>query len=104
MVLCRKCAHTTRLAMLTCPRCGFALPYWRSRHWRIDFDPAGATAGKDCPRCGQLTTRRRSPLWVRPIRFVSRHRCSYRTCDGCGWHGIAFHRRSRDTAERRQTA
>ena len=94
MVLCRKCAHTTRLAMLACPRCGFALPYWRSRHWRPHFAPGGATLGKDCPRCGSRTARQPSPLWARPIRLLTLHRCSYRACSRCTWHGVAFHARS----------
>ena len=94
MVLCRKCAHTTRLGMLSCPRCGYALPYWRSKRWRMHVDPAGVTSGKDCPRCGAPTKRRPSPAWVKPIRALSMHHCSYRTCDGCGWHGVSFHARS----------
>jgi hypothetical protein len=94
VVLCRKCAHTVSPAMARCPRCGFAAPYWRSRRWRIRLNLAGAARGKECPRCGRPTTRRPSPAWVKPIRLATMHRCSYRTCEGCGWHGVAFHART----------
>jgi hypothetical protein len=93
VVLCRKCAFPTRPTMASCPRCGWALPYWRSRRWRVHLNVGGAALGKHCPRCGFQTTRRPSPWGVRIVRFLTRHRCSYRTC-GCGWHGVAFHART----------
>lgn len=91
MVLCRKCAHTTSPAMFACPRCGFALPYWRSRKWRLRILSAGVTAGRHCPRCREETTRRPAPLWVKPFQLLTLRHCSYRTCERCSWHGIAFH-------------
>jgi len=90
MVLCRKCAHTTRLTMLSCPRCGFALPYWRSRKWRMEYRGGGVAVGKHCPRCGRETSRKRSPLLLKPLRAALGERCSYRHCT-CGWSGLAFH-------------
>ena len=94
MVLCRKCAHTAYPSMLACPRCGFALPYWRSRRWRIRLLSAGATTGKRCPSCRAQTTRRPAPLWVKSFQLLTLRRCSYRTCERCGWHGISFHART----------
>ncbi|HET7232094.1 MAG TPA: hypothetical protein VFJ16_18955 [Longimicrobium sp.] len=93
MVLCRKCAHVTHLTTLNCPRCGFVLPYWRSRRWgtRRRLEPPGATAGKRCPTCAGATTRERSPAWLKPLRFLLGPRCSYRVCHGCSWRGVAFH-------------
>lgn len=90
MVLCRKCAHTTRLTMLSCPRCGFTLPYWRSRKWRVQYRGAGIALGKACPRCGRGTTRERTPLLLKPLRTLLGARSSYRHCT-CGWSGVAFH-------------
>ncbi|HYH80130.1 MAG TPA: hypothetical protein VEX86_10035 [Longimicrobium sp.] len=90
MVLCRQCSHTTRLTMLNCPRCGYSLPYWRSRRWRVRYEGGGVTVGKKCPWCGRTTRRQRTPLLLKPMRSLSGQRCSYRTCN-CGWSGIAFH-------------
>ena len=76
--------------MLRCPRCGYALPYWRSRRWRLRLGPPGVAFGRRCPRCGRETARNRSPLWLKPLRLLLGQRCSYREC-GCGWRGAAFH-------------
>ncbi|HEX8906974.1 MAG TPA: hypothetical protein VF771_19135 [Longimicrobiaceae bacterium] len=103
MILCRKCAHTAVPSMLRCPRCGFALPYWRPRRRKARTSSVGTVAGKDCPRCGVYTTRQRSPGWLRPLRVLTFHRCSYRTCQACGWHGVAFHART-PSRGREQTA
>lgn len=94
MVLCRKCAYPATPVMTSCARCGWALPYWRSRRWRVRLDVGGAALGKHCPRCARQTTRRASPWGVRMVRFLTLRRCSYRTCDACGWHGVAFHART----------
>ncbi|HEX2202465.1 MAG TPA: hypothetical protein VHG91_04180 [Longimicrobium sp.] len=88
---------------MSCPRCGWSFPWYRSRRWKPDFSHAlGLAVGKRCPRCDRPTTRRRSPLWLKPLRVVSLHRCSYRTCDGCGWRGAAFHGRGHEQARRRR--
>jgi hypothetical protein len=44
-----------------------------------------------CPCCDQETTRRRTPLWLKPLRIALGSRCSYRRCRLCGWQGLAFH-------------
>ena len=96
MVLCRKCAHMVRVTTLRCPRCGWAFPYFRSRRWKPRLpNPLRAFAfGKHCPRCGRRSSRRTSPSWFRPLRVLTLHRCSYRSCDACGWQGGAFHGRT----------
>jgi hypothetical protein len=93
MILCRKCAHTVRFTTLRCPRCGWLLPYWRSRRWKPELDLSGPAWGKHCPRCRRRTVRQRPPLWFRPLRLLTLGRSSYRTCTACGWRGPAFHRR-----------
>jgi hypothetical protein len=90
-VLCRNCAHTTSLAMVRCPRCGYALPYWRSRRWHLRVRLPRPALGRACPVCGEETDRRRSSLAVKALRLVTFDRCSSRTCRACGWKGIAFH-------------
>lgn len=90
MVLCRNCAHTTRLTMVNCPRCGYTLPYWRSRRWGIKLPSLGLVVGRQCPRCGRESTRQRTPLLLKPLRLLGGDRCSYRKCT-CGWAGLAFH-------------
>lgn len=102
MVLCRKCAHTVRITTGRCPRCGWALPYFRSRRWkpRLSETLSSFTVGKDCPRCGRRTKRQATPPGVRPLRLLSLRRCSYRSCAACGWRGTAFHGRT----ERRSSA
>ncbi len=95
MVLCHKCAHLVKATTLHCPRCGWALPYYRSRRWKPRLERVILfSTGKDCPRCGRRTVRLRSPLWFRPVRAVAMHRASYRECKGCGWQGAAFHDRT----------
>jgi rRNA maturation protein Nop10 len=98
MVLCRKCANTVRRTTLRCPRCGWALPYYRSRRWKPRIPRAALfAAGKDCPRCGRRTERIHSPLWFRAVRVFAKQRASYRKCKGCRWQGASFH--GRDEAD-----
>jgi hypothetical protein len=100
MVLCRKCAHATHISALSCSRCGYALPYWRSRRWRVEVGLPRLTVGKRCPLCKTTTHRQRTPLWARPLRTLTLHHCSQRSCPRCGWRGFAFHRRSQRQKQR----
>jgi hypothetical protein len=101
MVLCRSCAHKVGLRTLACPRCGWLLPYYRSRHWKPRMPLARPAVGKSCPRCRERTTRQHTPLWLLPVRLLTLHRCSYRSCTVCGWRGAAFHGRSHGKRRRR---
>ncbi|HYJ79065.1 MAG TPA: hypothetical protein VEW03_05675 [Longimicrobiaceae bacterium] len=103
MVLCRKCAHKVGLRTLACPRCGWRLPYYRSRHWKPRMALNRPAMGKSCPRCGERTSRQHTPLWLRPVRLLTLHRCSYRGCPACGWRGAAFHARSHGKRRRRSS-
>jgi hypothetical protein len=77
--------------MLSCPRCAYAFPYWRSRRWRPRWNLPAMATGRVCPVCERSTTRRPSPLWARPLRLLLGARCSYRHCTVCGWRGLALH-------------
>ena len=100
MVLCRNCAHQAFLTTIRCPRCGWGFPYYRSRRWkpRISTSFPPVTVGKECPHCGRRTHRDPTPFWLRLLRPLALHRCSYRSCQACGWRGTALH--GRETMER----
>ena len=96
MVLCKKCAHTVRISTLRCPRCNWSFPYFRSKRSRRGRSWSGLAApmafGKACPRCARGTSRRHTPLWLKPLRaLLGEDRCSYRRCERCHWSGAALH-------------
>ncbi|HET9985304.1 MAG TPA: hypothetical protein VFQ38_17010 [Longimicrobiales bacterium] len=53
--------------------------------------PAGwLSRAKQCPNCGEWTLRQRTPVLLRPVRWVLRGRASYRACRECGWQGLVI--------------
>ncbi|HEU0052914.1 MAG TPA: hypothetical protein VFQ39_07040 [Longimicrobium sp.] len=86
-----------RMTTLHCPRCGWRLPYFRSRRSHRHRTPwtglaAPMSMGKACPRCHAGTSRRHTPAWLKPIRaLLGEARMSYRRCERCHWSGPALH-------------
>ena len=102
MRLCKACAFPARPWNTACARCGRAWPWFTSRRTRPRAGTATpVTRGKQCPRCGHETSRRPTPLLLRPVRWLAGDRCSYRRCTGCRWKGLSFHPPSSPAHRRR---
>ena len=48
--------------------------------------------GRSCPRCGERTRRRRRRWWERVASRALGEDVTRRSCDQCGWRGLALHR------------
>jgi hypothetical protein len=92
MRLCKGCSYPARPYNAACARCGRPWPYFTSGGASTEVGFALPLArGKHCPRCGRLTSRRPTPLLLKPLRWVAGDRSSYRRCTTCRWGGMAFH-------------
>jgi hypothetical protein len=90
--LCKKCSYPVGPLTLRCRRCHQSFPYWRFRKTREKVPQGDLVArSKDCPRCGSRTRREKTPLRLRPVRWLMGDRFSYRVCQSCGWRGASFH-------------
>lgn len=104
MRLCKGCAYPARPWNRSCARCGRAWPWHTSRRTRDRGLALPLAGGKRCPRCGHATSRRPTPLVLKPLRWLAGDRASWRRCTSCRWSGLAFHAPSASPGSARRQA